>query len=129
MFTLVPIEGIVNMYVHPGFKPDLTDQYYYKSEGSAAKRVIVTNRDLEGMRLADDKLYIRITCEHACRYILKSHTVYDDVFNLHPGYSEKGFLAPGEVRQHLLATKSFDGSKVERHFRIKLQTYTGQANL
>lgn len=125
----MPIEGIAHLYVHPGFKPDLPAQYYYKAEGSAAKRVVVGTRDLEGMKLHDQKLYAQVYCEHACRYVLKAHTVFDDVFSLHPGYTETGLLAPAELRQHLLVTKEFDGAKVERRLRIKLQTYSGQANL
>lgn len=129
VFTLVPIEGIANLYVNPGFKADLPAQYYYKAEGSAAKRLIVASRDLQGMKLADDKLYVQVRCEQACRYVLKAHTVTDDVFTIHPGYSEKGLLASGELRQHLLETREFKGDKIERHLRIKLQTYSGQAYL
>lgn len=129
VFTLVPIEGIAHLYVHPGFKPDQQSQYYYKAEGSAAKRVVVGHRDLQGMQLKDQKLYVQVACEHACRYVLKAHTVFDDVFTLHPGYTETGLLAPAEIRQHLLVTKEFDGAKIERHLRIKLQTYSGQANM
>ena len=129
VFTLIPIEGIAHLYVHPGFKPDNNSQFYYRAEGSAAKRVIVATRDLEGMKLSSDRLYIKVACEHACRYVLKSHTVFDDVFHLWPGYSETGLLAPKEVRQHLVETKEFIGDKIERHFRIKLQTYSGQASM
>lgn len=129
VFTLVPIEGIANLYINPGFKADLPAQYYYQAEGSAAKRLIVASRDLQGMKLSDDKVYIQVHCEHACRYVLKCQTVTDDVFSLHPGYSEKGLLAPGEVRQHLLETREFTGDKVERRLKIKLQTYSGHADL
>ena len=117
------------MYVHLNFKPDNNDQYYYRAEGSAAKRIIVSSRDLKGMQLTDNKLYVKVVCDNSCKYIIKSHTVEGNVFSFSPGYTETSLLAPKEYRQHLIESKDYNGEKVEKHLRIKLQTFTGQANL
>jgi hypothetical protein len=87
VFTLIPIEGIANLYVNPGFKADNREQYYYRSEGTAAKRIIIEAKDLQGMKMSNDKLYIQVHCPHACKYVIKAEKVVDGIFELLPGYS------------------------------------------
>lgn len=50
-FTLIPIEGKSSLFVHGGYVPPTDDQYYYKALGSVAKKIIVADYDLMGMRL------------------------------------------------------------------------------
>lgn len=81
------------------------------------------------MKLSEDKLYIQVYCLHACKYVIKAERIVDGIFELAPGYSETGYLAPSEIRQHLLGSKDKDGSEVEKRYHIKLQTFSGQGNL
>jgi hypothetical protein len=50
-FTLIPIEGKSSLFVNGGYVPPTDDQYYYKAEGSVAKKIIIAGYDLIGMRL------------------------------------------------------------------------------
>lgn len=129
VFTLIPVEGNANLYVNPGFRADNRSQYYYRAEGSAAKRVIASQRDLTGMKLTDSKFYIQVHCPSTCKYVLKAEKIVDDIFMLAPGYSETGYLSGKELRQHIVESRNYDGSNLEKKYSVKLQTYRGQANL
>lgn len=120
---------MAQLYINPGFKADKREQYYYRSEGSAAKRIVIGERDLQGMKLKNDKLYIQVYCQNSCKYVIKAQKIVDSLFDLTPGYSETGYLVPGEIRQHIVKSKAFDGSQIEKRYHVKLQTFSGQGNL
>jgi dimeric dUTPase (all-alpha-NTP-PPase superfamily) len=51
VFTLIPIEGAANLYVHPGYLPKEPNQFAYVSTSQTAKKVIVSKEYMEGMRV------------------------------------------------------------------------------
>jgi hypothetical protein len=52
------------------------------------------------------------------------------LFEIHPGYSEIGTIDAQELRQHLLITRDFDNTTVvQRSYTVKLQLFSGEANL
>lgn len=115
--------------VNPGILPTTDDQFYYKATGSLGKRIIVEKEDLQGMQLKDSNLYIKVSCQHACRYILETMISPNGILDLRPGFSESGVLRAGSYRQHLVTNRHFTGTKLSRDYTIKLQLYSGEANL
>ena len=51
VFTLIPIEGSANLYVHPGYLPKEPNQFAYVATAQTAKKVIVSKEFMEGMRV------------------------------------------------------------------------------
>ena len=126
----MPIEGHAELLVNPGFYPKDDGQFYYRAVDSVAKRIVVGEQDLVGMGLSNaTTIYVKIVCPNTCRYILKSTRVDDGVLDIKTGYSEVGSMAGKEVRQHLLINKDFTGEAMAKRFTIKLQLYSGEANL
>jgi hypothetical protein len=60
---------------------------------------------------------------------LKQGKVESGIFDISSGFSESGTIFAGDLRKHLLKSKSFTDSKVEKRYTIKLQLYSGEANL
>ena len=74
--------------------------------------------------------YAKVHCPHACRYLIRSDTPEDDLLDIHPGYSEIGTIENKELRQHILVARDFDNTTtIERRYTIKLQMFSGEANL
>lgn len=76
------------------------------------------------------QFFAQVHCSTPCRYLLKASAPKDDLFEIHPGYSEIGTMEPQELRQHLLVTRDFDNATlVQRSYTVKLHLFSGEANL
>lgn len=129
VFTLIPTEGTAEMFINPGILPANDENFYYKATANTAKRIIVEKRDLEGMGIKNNLIHIKVRCKHACKYILKALQPKDNILDLHSGYSEVGVISGSQVRSHFLAVKHYTGLRTEKRYSIKLQLFSGEANL
>jgi hypothetical protein len=129
VFTLVPIEGEANMFINPGILPKDNENFYYRATTNSAKRIIVEQRDISGMGLKNSNIFVKVQCPHACKYVLKAFKPQDDVLDLHTGYSEIGVISGDKVRSHFLSARHYSGLRIEKRYTIKLQLFSGDADL
>lgn len=74
-------------------------------------------------------IFAKVHCEHACRYIFKVKKVGNGILDISPGFSESGTIVGNDVRKHLLKSKTFSDALIEKRYTVKLQLYSGEANL
>lgn len=55
--------------------------------------------------------------------------VESGIFDLAPGFSESGTIYGSELRKHLLKCRTFGDDMIEKKYTVKLQLYSGEANL
>lgn len=71
-----------------------------------------------------------MSCEHACKYILKVKKITNNVLDISPGFSEIGNLEGNELRKYILSSREFSSeSVVLKRYTARLQLFSGEADL
>ena len=52
--------GYSELYVNPVVKPDELKHYVWQDKGHTAKKIIITKKELDKMRIVSDVFYIRV---------------------------------------------------------------------
>lgn len=72
---------------------------------------------------------MKVHCQHACRYIIKAEVPKSDVLTMQPGFSEHASIKGSELRQHIIVNRDFTGDIIKKRYTVKLQLFSGEANL
>ena len=133
IITLVPIQGNAQLLVHPVSVPAQNSLFMYKADGLVGQRIVVSAFDMLGMSLPpkDAVLAVKVVCPSSCKYLLKTQTQTEEIFDLTPGFTEAGTGHPGEIKQYIIAKsgQQFSSSTIKQSFFLKLQLASGDANL
>ena len=125
--NIIPIEGDVKLYVHPGSYPNQMENSTWKVTSSLAKRLIITKEERKDLLVTDTTLFITVSSDSTSSYVISIRPFFEGDGNIQPGYIESGSLVQGEVKNHVMIIESTQATFND--FLIRLHLLSGDAEL
>ena len=130
VITLVPVEGLANLYATVGYAPEDLSKWMYVVKTHTAKRIIITSKEITAMKGTGKEIIIAAQAESDCAFTVEVSSIESGSIEISSGITEVGRIQGKDTLVHTFTPTAALNSKVATahvlNFKLHLESGAAQ---